>query len=65
MTDRFVPGTKGKSDNPKEYPEPTKLPGQLSNKYYSADNLNKNCAKGSIANLMYMLGFTEKDIDLF
>ena len=65
MTDRFVPGTKGKSDNPEEQPEPTKLPGQLSNKYYSTDNLNKNCAEGSIANLMYMLGFTEKDIDLF
>ena len=65
MTDRFVPGTKGKSDNPEEQPEPTKLPGQLSNKYYSAENLNKNCAEGSIANLMYMLGFTEKDIDLF
>jgi hypothetical protein len=39
--------------------------GQLTNLFFSADNSSKQCAQGSIANLLHMLQCSKEQIDLF
>ena len=39
--------------------------GQLTNIFFSADNSSKQCAQGSITNLLHMLQCSKEQIDLF
>ncbi len=40
-------------------------PGQIENMFYTDEKLSKLCAKGAIQNLLHMLHFLQKDMNIF
>jgi hypothetical protein len=39
--------------------------GQVDNRYFNPENASKQCAQGSIANLLHMLKYSQEELDLF